>query len=157
MKGNDIMKYSVQSIQTYRVAYFRRVGPYGPDNYKVMDRLKTWAVEKQLLNATSILLGISLDNPQQVSPMECRYDACIVIDEQVQLSIDDDVKERVIEGGKYFVYSIKHTPEAIQRAWNEIMPMIYQNGYVIDDKPILERYIGLMDEHSYCDICVPIR
>lgn len=150
------MSYSVEGIPTYRVAYFRRVGPYGPNNFNVMNRLKTWASEKQLLHEATVLLGISLDNPQQVSPMQCRYDACIVIDEQIQLSIDDVVKERIIDGGKYFVYSVKHTQEHIQQAWNDIMPLIYQNGYVIDDKPIIERYIGLMNDHSYCEICVPI-
>ena len=30
-------------IENLTVAYLRRVGPYGSDNYAVMDQLKKWA------------------------------------------------------------------------------------------------------------------
>lgn len=150
------MSYNVQHFPNYRIAYLRQIGPYGPDNYKVMGQLKVWAKQNHLLTDTTILLGISLDNPQHVSPMLCRYDACIVIDEQFELDVADGVNERTLNGGTYFVYSVKHTPEHIQQAWNDIMPLLHQQGYVIDEKPIIERYIGLMNEETYCEICVPI-
>lgn len=150
------MSYHVQRIPNYRIAYLRQIGPYGPNNYKVMEQLKAWAEQNLLLTDTTILLGISLDNPQHTSPMRCRYDACIVIDKLFELNKADTMSERTLDGGTYFVYTVKHTPEHIQQAWSEIMPLIHQEGYVIDEKPIIERYIGLMSDETYCELCVPI-
>jgi len=150
------MIYNVQRVPNYRITYLRQIGPYGPDNYKVMGQLKAWAKQNQLLTDTTILLGISLDNPQHVSSMHCRYDACIVIDELNELSMADGMDERTLHGGTYFVYTVKHTPEHIKQAWSDIMPLIHQEGYVIDEKPIIERYIGLMNDETYCELCVPI-
>jgi len=150
------MSYNVQCIPNYRIAYFRQVGPYGPNNYKAMEKLKGWARQNDMLTDTTILLGVSLDNPQFTSPPQCRYDACIVIDERFELDIVDGMDERILSGGTYFVYTVLHTPEHIQQAWRDIMPLIHQKGYIIDEKPIVERYIGLMNNETYCELCVPI-
>nr|WP_237741334.1 hypothetical protein [Bacillus bingmayongensis] len=31
------------------------------------------------------------------------------------------------------------------------------NGYQLDNKPIMEKYIGDMINNPYCEICVPIK
>ncbi len=36
------MKFKVETIPSYRIAYMRRVGPYGPANHTVMENLKKW-------------------------------------------------------------------------------------------------------------------
>ncbi|WP_379388300.1 AraC family transcriptional regulator [Paenibacillus septentrionalis] len=151
-----MMSDHVQQLPNYRIAYLRKTGPYGLSNYEVMTALKAWAKRNNLLTASTVLLGISLDNPQYVSPKECRYDASIVIDEHFTMNTEDTIEERMLLGGTYFVHCVKHTPEHIQQAWNNMMSMIDHEGLVIDHKPIIERYIGIMNDESYCEICVPI-
>lgn len=149
------MKFKVEALPNYRMAYVRRVGPYGPGNIQAMEKLKKWAVEKNLLSESAIILGISLDNPETTLPENCRYDACIVISNDYQ--IDNSMYESELSGGKYVICKVKHTAEDIRKAWAEIFPALQNSGYQIDNKPIFERYTGDMTFNDYCEICVPVK
>ncbi|MDQ0272901.1 AraC family transcriptional regulator [Cytobacillus purgationiresistens] len=149
------MKFKVETLPNYRIAYVRRVGPYGPANIEVMEKLKKWAKEKKLLKSSTTLLAIQQDNPETILPENCRFDACIVLSEDYQM--DDSMSERELSGGKYLVYKVKHTAEDIQNAYATIFPSLQSNGYQIDNKPIFERYIGDMNNNHYCEICVPVK
>lgn len=148
------MNIHVEYLPKYRIAYVRHVGPYGPDNFATMEKLKSWARSKSLLTDSSIILGIPQDNPETTPPDKCRYDASIVLSEGVQM--DDSVCEGETFSGQYVICRIQHTTEAVQEAWSEIFRYIQDIGYRMDNKPILERYIGDMTSNEYCELCVPI-
>ncbi|MBO1513913.1 AraC family transcriptional regulator [Metabacillus bambusae] len=147
------MKFKVETLPNYRIAYVRRVGPYGPANVEVMEKLKKWAKEKNLLKS-AILLAIPQDNPETTLPENCRFDACIVISEDYQM--DDSMRKRELSGGKYLIYEVKHTAEDIQKAYAYIFSSLQNNGYQIDNKPIFERYTDDMINNPSCEICVPV-
>ncbi len=71
--------------------------------------------------------------------------------------LDDSICESELSGGKYLIFEVKHTAEDIQKAYNDIFPVLQQNGYQIENKPILERYTGDIISNPYCEICVPIK
>ena len=146
------MTFKIETLPNYRLAYVRRVGPYGSANIEVMDKLKKWATEK---NLSAIILAIQQDNPETTLPENCRFDACIVISNYYL--IDDSICESQLSGGKYFIYKVKHTAEGIQKAWAEIFLALQNSGYQIDNKPILERYSGDMINNDYYEICVPVK
>ncbi|MED3822552.1 GyrI-like domain-containing protein [Priestia flexa] len=148
------MKFKVETLPNYRIAYVRQKGPYGPANIKAMEKLKKWAKEENLLNS-SILLAIPQDNPETTPPENCRFDACIVISKDYQL--DNSIYENEISGGKYLVYKVKHTAEDIQKAYTDIFSSLQSNGYQIDNKPIMERYTVDMVNNHYCELCIPIK
>ncbi|WCN39636.1 AraC family transcriptional regulator [Aneurinibacillus uraniidurans] len=148
------MNSKIETLPKYRIAYVRQIGPYGSANVQTMQKLKKWAAAKNLLSKTSIILGISHDNPETTLPENCRYDAGIVISDDYQ--IDDFVDEREIFGGKYAIFKVKHTAEDIQKAWSEIFSELINYGYQIDARPIFERYMEEMVCDNYCEICVPI-
>ncbi|WP_141434492.1 GyrI-like domain-containing protein [Bacillus sp. 03113] len=148
------MKFKIETLPKYRVAYVRRVGPYGSANIEVMEKLKKWAREKNLLESAT-LLAIPQDNPETTLPENCRFDACIVISKDYQ--IDDTISENEFSGGRYLIYEVKHTAEDIQKAYTDIFSSIQSSGYQIDNKPIMERYIGDMITNPYCEICVPVK
>jgi DNA gyrase inhibitor GyrI len=150
----ESMKFKVETLPNYRIAYVRRVGPYGSANIEVMEELKKWAKEKNLFES-SIIFAVPQDNPETTLPENCRYDACIVLSNDYQM--DDSIYEGEISGGKYLVYEIKHTAEDIQKAYAEIFTAVQSTGYQIDNKPILERYTYDMVNNHYCEICVPIK
>ncbi|WP_425806567.1 GyrI-like domain-containing protein [Desulfitobacterium sp. Sab5] len=149
------MHIKVETLPKYRIAYVRQVGPYGPANIQAMEKLKKWAVEKNLLTESSIILGIPQDNPETTLPENCRYDACIVI--SMDYPIDASICESKLSGGKYVICEVKHTAEEIQKAWAEIFSALQNNGYEIDNKPIIERYAGDMINNNLCEICVPVK
>nr|WP_253944710.1 GyrI-like domain-containing protein [Paenibacillus sp. NEAU-GSW1] len=146
---------TIATIPNHRIAYVRHIGPYGLESQAAMQQLKQWAENNQLLVESAILFGIPQDNPQTTLPENCRYDACIVIPDDFQ--VDSPVSEGVISGGKYAVYTIEHTAEAIQRAWDEIFTDLHKHGYQMDHKPIFERYKGQLVLNDYCEIGVPIK
>lgn len=70
---------------------------------------------------------------------------------------DDFIYESELSCGPYLVYAVKHTVEAIQRAYADIFPALQISGYQIDNKPILERYTDTMVNNHYCEICIPVK
>ncbi|TXC92837.1 DNA gyrase inhibitor [Metabacillus litoralis] len=149
------MNFKIETISNDRIAYMRRVGPYGPANTEVMEKLKNWAKEKNLLLDTEILFAIAQDNPVTTFPENCRFDACIVIPENFHC--DDSVSEGELTGGKYMICEVKHTADAIQKAYSEIFQLLQMHGYQMENKPMMEKYIGDPVSNPYCEICIPIK
>lgn len=150
------MTCKIEELSASRVAYMRRIGPYGPENYALMAKLKEWARFNGLFTKSAVILGISQDNPQTTSPENCRYDVCIVIEDNFTIK-DTDVKEAKLTGGRYAVFTIAHTIEAVQKAWGGIFPELSARGQQPDfSRPILERYIPAMIDNCLCEICVPV-
>ena len=148
------MNMRVENMPKCRIAYVRQVGPYGEDNVQAMEKIKKWALEKQLMDE-GVILGIALDNPETTAPENCRYDACVVIPDD--FPADDSVCEEELTGGVYAICKVKHTPQDIQRAWAEIFPALNAIGYQIADRPIIERYTEEMVTNGYCELCVPVK
>ena len=150
------MQTRVETLPNYRVAYVRQTGPYGPANVQAMEKLKGWAARRNLLTESAILLGVPQDDPAATPPEACRFDACIVLADDVPA--DDTVAVAELPGGEYMVCLIRHTAEEVRKAWAELIPAIRSGGYRIDEgKPILERYSGEMILNEWCEICVPLK
>lgn len=150
------MNINIENIPFYRIAYIRQIGPYGQNNVSIMEKLKIWAHSKGLLDENSIILGIARDNPDLVESQNCRYDTCLVISNGYYIN-DDYITEGFISGGKYAVFRISHTSEAIQKAWLVIFQELFKQNYQLDEtRPILERYKTKLVHEHYCEICVPI-
>jgi len=71
---------------------------------------------------------------------------------------NEDVGWGHIAGGRYAIFKIRHTAEAVQQAWLDIFPELEKQGYTFDDtRTVLERYAADMINSHYCEICVPIK
>lgn len=156
------MEMKIETIPPYKVAYIRQIGPYGSGNVQTMQKLKTWARTNGLLHDDSIILGIAHDNPETTKPENCRYDTCLVISDDDCASHkaagNEDVSLGNIAGGRYSVFMITHTAEAVQQAWLEIFPEIARHGYQFDEtRTVLERYAAKIVNSHYCEICVPVK
>jgi DNA gyrase inhibitor GyrI len=150
------MTYQIEEMPKSCIAYMRRVGPYGAGNYALMKKFKEWAKSNGLFTESAVILGISQDNPATTLPENCRYDVCIVVSENFATT-DADVSEAELPKGRYAVFTIDHTAEAIQKAWGEIFSQLSAQGQQPDvSRPIIERYIPAMINKHLCEICVPI-
>jgi len=150
------MKLSVEMLPNYRIAYLRKIGPYGADNSQTMEALKAWAREVDLLNQSSIILGIPQDDPTTTNAEDCRYDTCLVISEAFIVD-GETILVGESAGGKFVVFEIDHTTEGVREAWKNIFIEIGKMGFAIDaSRPIMERYAAVKLEKHKCEICVPV-
>lgn len=150
------MDFKIEIMPEYNIVYIRRIGAYGQENIEVMERLKAFSKNKGLLNDESIILGIAQDNPELLQGDSCRYDACLVISNDININ-NEYVHSGKLSGGKYAIFTINHTEEDIKRAWNEMFSILASKGYSIDNsKTIIERYVGKIVKNHKCEICVPI-
>lgn len=149
------MQVKIETTPTYRIAYFRRVGPYGAANYQTMQRLKEWAAAEKLLDDTSIILGISQDNTETTAPENCRYDAALVVPEDFLKN--DRVLLGELRGGKYICFTVQHTAEAMKQAWTDIFLELSNHGLEADSRPSFERFTPKLLKEHYCEICIPIK
>ncbi|RCX09353.1 DNA gyrase inhibitor GyrI [Anaerobacterium chartisolvens] len=150
------MTYTIEEMPRSHVAFMRRVGPYGADNYAIMGKLKEWAQANGLFTKSAVILGISQDNPETTPPENCRYDVCIVVADDCTIT-SGDVNKAALPGGRYAVFTIKHTAEAVKRAWEEIFTQLSAQGHHPDfSRPVLERYIPALIEKHLCEICIPV-
>lgn len=150
------MDFHAEEMPKQRIAYMRNVGPYGLGNKELMERLKAWADKNGLFHAAAIILGIARDDPALTPPLKCRYDACIVVKDDFFIP-DEYVREDWLPGGRYAVFTLAHTAEALREAWGAIFPELEARGFKADiARPILERYVPRMVEKHLCEICVPV-
>ncbi|KOA19311.1 DNA gyrase inhibitor [Clostridium homopropionicum DSM 5847] len=150
------MDGNIEMIESYKIAYIRRTGSYGSENAQIMEQLKSLARENNLFNESSIILGIAQDNPEFTEPKDCRYDTCLVVSDEFKIDNKYINFVKTI-GGKYCVFKISHTVDAMKKAWMEIFSELSKRNYEFDNRrPIIERYAMQMINKHYCEICVPI-
>ncbi|PYG89357.1 DNA gyrase inhibitor GyrI [Ruminiclostridium sufflavum DSM 19573] len=150
------MNMNIEIIPSCSIAYIRQIGAYGAGNIRTMEQLKHWARANNLMNNKTVIFGIAHDNPQTTPPENCRYDACILLADR-HFPADSNVQHCDIAGGKYAVFTVKHTAEAVEQAWVEIFPVLAESCCLLDTtRPILERYAAEKVEKHLCEICVPI-
>lgn len=146
----------IEIIPTQRIFYLRRIGQYGEANRDLMTTLKDKLKEVNLFDEDTIIYGIAwsdLNTPKE----KCLYDVCVVV--SIKQKNSEGMDERILENGKYAIFKIEHTKEAVQSFWTEFSQSDFQKktASVIDDKrPILERYNVKQVEKGYCEICLPI-
>jgi DNA gyrase inhibitor GyrI len=121
-----------------------------------MEQLKHWAKANNLMDSKAVIIGIAHDDPKKTPPENCRYDVCILLDDE-SFTADSNIQYGEIVGGKYAVFTVKHTADAVEQAWAEIFPAVSERGCILDTtRPILERYAAEKVEQHLCEICVPI-
>ncbi len=134
-------------------------GPYGPSVTEFWTKVfYPWAHMHGLLNRPRY--GISHDDPDLVAPEQCRYDACVEVDEDFQPQ--GGAFKTVIPGGRYAVLTFDGPIAQIGAAWTSLMrDWLPDSGFRIDARPYFEHYPvdALYDPVTCamrCDLCVPV-
>ncbi len=149
------MQLTIEKLPESRIAFFRNVGEYGEkQNKELMEAFKGWAQLNGIFE-NSTILGIPQDNPEITPKGECRYDVSVVIDKDFQ--VEEPAQIGTFSGGKYAIFLLDHTKEAVSEFWGTIFSEIEKNNLVIREHPIIERYTSQMIANHLCEILVPIR
>ncbi len=97
-EGGTPMEVTVENIDPIRVAFMRHVGPYNEVG-ETWQKLCGWAGPRGLLGPQMKMLGLCHDDPDVTLPEKIRYDACLVVGDNVEPAGDVGVQE--IAGGEY--------------------------------------------------------
>ena len=133
------------------LAYQRSVGPYGEQNRRFLEDFKRRLAHEHLLDASSVLLGIALDDPASVPADRLRYDVGLVLGRAQRTSLET----RTLDDGLYAVFEIPHTKADILSFWQNL-PTLTAELPVDRSRPIIERYAAPMIARHLCEMCVPI-
>ena len=90
-------------MEPLRVAFMRHVGPYNEVG-QTWQRFCQWVGMRGLFGPDTKMLGISHDDPDVTPADKLRYDACVVVGEQLQP--EGDVGVQQVAGGE-------HQPQAL--------------------------------------------
>lgn len=143
----------IEYLKPTTIAYFRRVGAYGPQNNHLMESFKSWITDNDL-TADAVILGITQDDPQTTAPQLCRYDVCLPINNSVHVA--KPALTGKLSGGKYAVFELAHTATAINKFYQQLEQTLIDNHLNILQQPIIERYQEYLVNQGKCELLVPI-
>ncbi|MEC3841657.1 GyrI-like domain-containing protein [Bacillus amyloliquefaciens] len=103
----------------------------------------------------SVILGIPEDHPHRTPKEKCRYDVCVVVNQDFH--VPEPARIGTFFGGKYAVFLLDHTEEAVSGFWNTVYSEIEKNNLSIREQPIIERYTLQKINHHLCEILIPIQ
>lgn len=147
---------AVEMIEPTTVVYMRRTGGYGQENMALMQRFKKWIADNALADDDLVIMAMALDDPAQTAACACRYEVCMRCP-QGKAFDQAPVGIREMAGGKYMIFLLPHTAQALQTAWQECFAILPELGQSFDkERPIMERYPQKLVEAHYCELCVPI-
>lgn len=82
-EGGFAMEVDIRQLPEMRVAYVRHVGPY-EQCCGAWEALCAWAGPRGLFGPDSRFVGVCHDDPESTPPERIRYDACLVVGDEVR-------------------------------------------------------------------------
>ena len=137
----------IETFQGITIAYMRRIGAYGPENRQLMEKLKAFLAQHDLLKST--ILGIPLDDPAITPAEQLRYDVGLIVPANATIPLPT----RSIDDGTYAVFEVQHTQQGVSSFWQNIGQLTLS---IDNTKPIIERYSSQKIAEHLCEFCVPI-
>ncbi|OMH36193.1 GyrI-like domain-containing protein [Motiliproteus sp. MSK22-1] len=100
------MKVVIKEMPEVKVAYVRHVGPYAECG-KAWEKLFCFLGPQGVLGGQAKILGLSHDDPEVTPAQEIRYDACVTLEDGIELK-EEGRKEagvgvKMVDGGEYAV------------------------------------------------------
>ncbi len=139
----------IERFQGITIAYMRRIGAYGPQNYQLMEDFKAFLANHGLFHSKVTILGIPLDNPGITPADQLRYDVGLVVSKDTAIPLPT----RKIDNGAYAVFEIPHTQHAVSSFWQTIGQLTLS---IDNTRPIIERYSTDKIDKNLCEFCIPI-
>lgn len=154
------MDIRLVSLSPVRVAYLRRIGPYGPGvtrfwQQEFMPWLRAHGLEK------SPCYGIGQDDPDITPPAKCRYDACVAVPQDFMARSPAGIAR--LPGGRYAVADCRANIALIGAAWTTLLrEWLPSSGMQPDARTFFEHYpVDTFHDPQTgvlaCQICLPVR
>lgn len=148
----------IETLPATRLAFVRHTGPYNQVG-GAWRRLMAWAGPRGLFGASLRLIGVVHDDPEITAPERVRYDAGLVVGEQV--APEGEIGVQTIEEGRFAVARHKGPYDTLGatyvRLCGEWAP---RAGHELRSAPALELYLNspgmTAPENLLTDVYVPV-
>lgn len=144
------MDVQVKQLKPMRVAYIRHLGPY-EECGKVWDKLFDWAADKGIYPKSTFWIGASYDDPENTPPEKLRYDACVIVSNEI--GADDTVQIQELPGGRFASTvhkgAYRNMGQTFRTMFQEGLP---KAGLNWRKGPCLEFYTGEYDDRPEEDL-----
>lgn len=159
-KTGVIMDVNIKKMEQLTVAAVRHTGPY-TECEPAWKTLMDDKVLQSKMSEKSVFLGICHDDPDETEPENIRYDACMVIDAEVDPG--PGVEKMEIEGGEFASFLHKgaygNLHDSYKKLYGEWLP---DSGREPQCAPCLEVYLNNpetvgSEEELLTEILVPLK
>jgi len=151
------MNIEVREMSRQRVCTFASQGGYAPEAiYGAWDKLIDWAANHGITPEQQTRFAFGFDNPAITPTDKCRYDAAIVIPDDMPVILPFKASE--IPAGKYAVLYYKGSPEETLKAQLSIYSdWLPDSGFEPDDFPLLENYLNDVRADGYLEMEIYVK
>ncbi|MFM5741287.1 GyrI-like domain-containing protein [Aeromonas veronii] len=148
---------SVRQMPARRVAYMRRLGPYGKETCEQAHRdlLALFASDEAMTPAGT--LSLYWDIPDITDETRCRTDVCIEL--RPEIPAGRQLTTQTIAAGPYAVCQFIARGDQLVACWETAFRWVVGQGLNCDDRPCYEQYHAGTDsdrDHYVFDICIPL-
>ena len=164
MTDEILKQVEVREMPDLHVAYVRHTGPYQGDSELfegLFQKLAMWAGPRGLFDSpdTQFLCAYH-DDPEITEANKLRVSVCVTVPKGT--SVEGEIGQMTIAGGKYAAASFELTPDKYQQAWDMVFgSWLLQSGYQPTDGLCYELMKGDPAEHPegkhLVDICIPVK
>jgi AraC family transcriptional regulator len=148
---------NIRQMPARRVAYMRRLGPYGKEACEQAHRdlLALFASDEAMTPAGT--LSLYWDIPDITDETRCRTDVCIELGPK--LPVGRQLTTQTIAAGPYAVCQFIARGDQLVASWETAFRWVVGQGLNCDDRPCYEQYHAGTDpdrDHYVFDICIPL-
>ncbi|MFQ1780272.1 AraC family transcriptional regulator [Aeromonas veronii] len=148
---------SVRLMPARRVAYMRRLGPYGKETCEQAHRdlLALFASDEAMTPAGT--LSLYWDIPDITDETRCRTDVCIELGPEIPAG--RQLTTQTIAAGPYVICQFIARGDQLVACWETAFRWVIGQGLNCDDRPCYEQYHSGTDsdrDHYVFDICIPL-
>lgn len=152
-----LMQVKIVTKEAQPIAYLSSPRGYELDSvYATWDKLTQWAEAQGVSVGASTSYALCHDNPTITPEDKCRYDASVVISDNVRVTAP--FKQAEIPAGKYAVAYYKDTADKISNFMTEFCANWFCNSnYEPDDYPPIFNYLNTSREDDCVEMNVYIK
>jgi len=138
------MQPEIKTIEPITVFFVRRKGDYMKAAKEAWDELAKFIEKVGLAEKKKRSIGISHDDPKTTPEENLRYDACILVEENIQP--EGEIKIQTIPGGAYAVFTHTGPHEKLKEIYSKIFrEWLPTSGKKLRSTPMFEDYIACED------------
>jgi AraC family transcriptional regulator len=127
LKKEYKMNFEILKISAQKVLFVKKIGVYTEAANLAWPVLMKFAYSHKLMQKDTKLIGISYDDPNITDATKLRYDACITISKDIEVS--GEIGIQTIEGGYYAVFLHKGAYDKLGETYNAIF-----NSWLLESK-----------------------
>ena len=150
-------------LRPTQLIYLRETGPYSESIPKAWRRLIDWLDMNGLIKPVGRGYGLAFDNPADVSPGACRYDAAVEMMPELTGQALSELGIATLPGGPYACWRVSGDYTNMRTIMGSIhRDFVPMGGLDVDvNRPIISIYLDNPSRHHAselrADVCVPVR